>query len=141
MGDDRQQYVRMLLKGSGEIGGIYSSTRRTSVSGSTPSYSIASGRGRVLHCGHHDVQVSDIHQYRNLCAVLGVDERPDIRDSERAEELFPLRGGKPVVCVLHIVVPDDGGHAASLGWAPRVCAYIVRNLLRRSERPRPLMGM
>src|SRR3954453_6327832 len=69
----------------------------------------------VLHSGHDHVQVSDIHQYRDLCAVLGVDERPDIRDSERAEDLFSLRRGKPVVCVLHIVVPDDGRHAASLG--------------------------
>jgi DNA-binding NarL/FixJ family response regulator len=80
------------------------------------------GHRRVLHSGHDHVQVSDIHQHRDLCAVLGVDEGPDVCDSERAEDLFTLRRGKPVVCVLDIVVPDDGGHAASLRSTLRACA-------------------
>jgi hypothetical protein len=96
------------------------------------------GHRLVLHRGHHDVQVSNVHQHRDLGAVLRVDEGPDVGDPERPEDLFALRRGKPVVGVLHIVVPDDGRHDSSLGWGsahPRRDS--ARSVLPREQDQQP----
>src|SRR5674476_431726 len=70
----------------------------------------------------------------------GVDEGPDVRHTERPEDLFALGRGKPVVGVFHIVVPDDGRHDGSSGLC--VCGAYCRasgtNSLRSALRGRPL---
>ena len=65
---------------------------------------------RVLHRDHQSVEVGHVHQHCHLGAVLWVDERADVGDSQGAEDLFALRGGQPVVRVLHVVVANNGWH-------------------------------
>ena len=66
-----------------------------------------------------------------LVGVLWVDERPHVRDPERAEELLALRRGEPVILVLHVVLADDGGHLPSFWSARRSFAHRSRDTVRR----------
>jgi coenzyme F420-dependent glucose-6-phosphate dehydrogenase len=66
-----------------------------------------------LQHAHHLVKVGDVHEQAHLRRLLRVDERPDVRDAERPEDLFPLPGGQPMVGVLHIVVGDHRRHVPS----------------------------
>src|SRR4051794_26914181 len=78
------------------------------------------GSGGAVHRGHDRVEVRDIHDETDALGILGVDERPDVGDAERAEDLLPLRRGKPVLGILDdVVVGDHGWHGWLLGAGQR----------------------
>jgi hypothetical protein len=74
------------------------------------------GSRRGLHRSREGFQVGHVHHQSDLGRVLRIDERPDVRNTERAEELLALRRGEPVLGVLHVVMADDGGHRISSVW-------------------------
>ena len=49
------------------------------------------GQGRCLHRGHHDVHVGDVHEHRDACRVLLINERPYVGHAKGTEHLFALR--------------------------------------------------
>ena len=53
-------------------------------------------RLRLLHGGHHDVHVGHVHQHPDAVRVLGVDERPDVRDSKGTKNSSRLGRREPV---------------------------------------------
>src|SRR5947209_20435756 len=52
--------------------------------------------------------------------ILRVDERADVRDAERAEQLFALGRGEPMLGVLDVVMGNHGGHTFSWRQRPAV---------------------
>src|SRR3954454_17694310 len=68
------------------------------------------GHRRGLHSAHDGVHVGNVHEHRNAGSILWVHEGTDVRDAERAEHLFALGRGEPVLGVLDVVMVDDGGH-------------------------------
>src|SRR6266516_3098950 len=102
------------------------------------------GRPLGLHRAHESVHVRNVHEHSNMSPVLRVDERPNVGDTEGPEELFALRRGEPMICVLHIVVTDYGRHSSPwASWADGGCrarragpyTYVPRDISRARQGP------
>ena len=55
------------------------------------------GRPRGLHRTRQRVHIGHVHEHGHAIGVLRVDERPDVGDAQRPEELLALRRGEPVL--------------------------------------------
>src|SRR4029077_13736649 len=59
---------------------------------------------------------------RRAGRVWRSDERPDVGDAERSEDLLAFRRREPMLLILHVVVADHSWHAgSSVGVAQRKC--------------------
>jgi Domain of unknown function (DUF6766) len=82
-------------------------------------YENSLGHRRGLHRGHNAVHVGHIHQHGHLGRVLRVDERPNVGDAQRAEDLFALWRGKPCPCPSRGDGRSRWARCPSSSWAQR----------------------
>jgi len=52
---------------------------------------------RALHRGHNRIHVGHVHEHGDASPVRRIDKGSDVGHAKRAEELFPLRRGKPMI--------------------------------------------
>src|SRR6202166_1590446 len=71
------------------------------------------GRPLGFHRAHQSVHVGDVHQNSNPSPALRVDECTDVGDAGGPKDLCAIRGCKPMIRVLHIVVTDNCWHRSS----------------------------
>lgn len=110
---------------------------RTSDSGTTPSYAIASAASCVC-MKLITASMSRCPSAPDFRRIGRADKGADVGDPQRAEHLFTLRRSKPVLGLLHIVVGDHPRHPELLSSA---CGEVAApEDARAYARPTPLIN-